>query len=189
VTAVAAPVQGTGRIRALAVLAPAVAFVVAAGVWGLTTTRDHGPAGIGEAVAFEGGSFVVERVTDVDLSHPMAGPGMQMNMGAGVPEIPEGFRHIDVDVTVTAGSAPGLQLEPDGFLVQGTGLAPSSPATGSGERSFVPDGGRLTRTLTFQVPEDSTEVLLSAPGGERPVAVVLDSASSTGNDHGHAQDR
>jgi hypothetical protein len=59
----------------------------------------------------------------VDLSQPMAGPGMNMPMGAGVPHIRDGFRRFEVDVTMTSRTPKALHLDPGAFTVDGLGGA------------------------------------------------------------------
>jgi hypothetical protein len=173
-----------GRIRTWTLLGGLVVLVVAAGLWGLAGSRvGQAPVGLGDEVGFAGGTFVAESVAEIDLSHPMAGPGMQMPMGAGVPEIAEGVRRIEVDVTVIADASGDLRFESEQFRIQGAGSPPVAPVAPEQGGSFVPAGGILTRTLTFEVPEELTELTLRRAGGER--AVTLELGATSGDGHGH----
>jgi hypothetical protein len=180
---------GTARparrgVRTWSLLGGLVALVVAAGLWGLAGPRGgDAPVGLGDEVRFSGGAFVAQSVAEIDLSHPMAGPGMQMPMGAGVPEIAEGVRRIEVDVTVFAGTSGDLRFESEQFSIQWAGMSPSPPVAPEQGGSFIPAGGVLTRTLTFEVLEGLTEVTLRRTGGERGVELLLGPA--TGDGHGH----
>jgi hypothetical protein len=140
--------------------------------------------GLGEEVRFAGGVFVAQSLAEIDLSHPMAGPGMQMPMGAGVPEIAEGVRRIEVDVTVIADTSGDLRFESEEFRIQGPGMSPAAPVVPEQGGSFVPAGGVLTRTLTFEVPEELTELTLTRADGERGIMLLLDPATDDGHDHG-----
>jgi hypothetical protein len=167
-----------------ALLGALMALVLAAGLWGLSGSRGgDAPVGLGDEVHFTGGTFVVQSVAEIDLSHPMAGPGMQMPMGVGVPEIAEGVRRIEVDVTVMAETGGDLRFESDQFRIRGAGMAPVAPVTPEQGGSFVPAGGILTRTLTFEVPEELGELTLTRSGGERGVTLLLDPATGDGHDH------
>jgi hypothetical protein len=162
-----------------------VTLVVAAGLWGLSASRGgDAPVGLGEEVRFAGGVFVAQSLAEIDLSHPMAGPGMQMPMGAGVPEIAEGVRRIEVDVTVIADTSGDLRFESEEFRIQGPGMSPAAPVVPEQGGSFVPAGGVLTRTLTFEVPEELTELTLTRADGERGIMLLLDPATDDGHDHG-----
>jgi hypothetical protein len=182
-TAATAGSTGAG-VRTWTLLGGLVALVVVAGLWGLAGSRGgDAPGGLGDSVRFAGGVFVAQSVAEVDLSHPMAGPGMQMPMGAGVPEIAEGVRRIEVDVTVIADESGDLRFESEQFRIQGTGMPPAAPVAPEQGGSFVPAGGILTRTLTFEVSEELTELTLTRAGGERGVNLLL--APASGDDHGH----
>jgi hypothetical protein len=181
----AAPRPARAAFRTWVLLGGLVALVVAAGLWGLSGSRGgEAPVGLGDEVRFAGGAFVAESVAEIDLSHPMAGPGMQMPMGAGVPEIAEGVRRVEVDVTVIADTSGDLRFETEQFRIRGAGMAPAGPVTPEQGGAFVPAGGSLTRTLTFEVPEELTELTLTRVDGERGVTLPL--VPATGDDHDHS---
>src|SRR5262245_42593450 len=103
---------GLHPVAAGMALALAVAGVLAAGAWGLAAQRGHGDhdeaaehAGHGaaaQAITIPGGLVTVDRAGNVDLSMPMQGPGMSMPPDSGIPNVPKGYRLIDVDVTLRA---------------------------------------------------------------------------------------
>jgi hypothetical protein len=164
-------------------LAGLVAVIVVLGGWGLTGSRDGQPAALGEAVAFPGGTFSVLGVADVDLSHPMAGPGMQMPMGAGVPQVAEGSRRVEVDVTMTAGRS-NVRFETDRFRVHGVGFEAMAPVAPDQGGTFLPAGGQITRTLTFEIPADATGLSITLEDGDRAVAAEVGPApEGDGHDH------
>ena len=67
--------------RMVTALVGGLLVVLAAGFWGLVAPRGSGHDDHphpGDALAFEGGTVVVDAIHDVDLSLPMTGPAMKM---------------------------------------------------------------------------------------------------------------
>jgi hypothetical protein len=163
-----------------------MALVLAAGLWGLSGSRGgDAPVGLGDEAHFTGGTFVVQSVAEIDLSHPMAGPGMQMPMGAGVPDVAEGVRRIEVEVTVIADKSGDLRFESEQFRIQGAGMSPAVPVVPDQGGSFIPAKGLLTRTLTFEVPEELRELTLIRVGGERGVKLLVGAVTDHDDGHDH----
>ncbi len=178
----------------------AVAGVLAAGAWGLAAPRAYADLGAGaqhaghsghgqsaggvESITFPGGRVKVDRAINVDLSMPMQGPGMSMPMGPGVPEVPKGYRLVDVEVTLQALAGGGLRFDESRFQVQGQGVGPTRPQLTDQPGNFVPEGGLLSRTLTFQVPDAARDMELTIDGGDRPLPLKLGPAPA-GDHAGH----
>jgi hypothetical protein len=171
----------SGSIRRAALVLVALAVAVAGG-WALLTPRDTSPAGLNDAVDVSGGWMRVDNVLDVDLSTPMTGPGMAMGASSGVPEIPEGLRRIDVEISLAATSGEGLRFKPSAFTADTVGSDPVRPVAADDTTDLVPPNGLLTRTLSFQVPADATLVTLRKKGADRSVDFPLGPAPAA---HGH----
>jgi hypothetical protein len=167
-----------------AVLAGLLLVVALAGVWAVRTHPAGAPAAasLGQRVAVPGGHLVVASVVDVDLSAPMSGPGMAMQGSAGVPDIPEGFRQVDVVVTLAAEASQPLPFDPGSFTVVGPGTPVSAAVAADDGAGLVPAGSVLSRLLRFQVPAGARELTLAAPGIEAPVALTLGPAPAS---HSH----
>lgn len=166
-------------------LASGLVIVALLGVWGLLAPRGDDHAGhpdVGALVAIDGGQMRVEAVRDVDLSAPMAGPGMAMGPSSGVPEIPDGFRWVAVDLTVLADDAAMTTIDPDAFRVTGAELGTQLPVDVDAGGSVVPAGAALTRTFFYEVPEDTAELMFWGPGAGDPVMLRLGVAPAA---HGH----
>lgn len=161
-------------------LAVGIAAVILLGVWGLLAPRSGDPheghPHVGDVVEFAGGTFSVDALRDVDLSAPMSGPGMMMGPSSGVPDIPEGFRWVSVDVTVTAGTDRTVDLDPAEFVVTGIGVGRAEPVSVDDGGTFVPAEASITRSFAYQVPEDASELELWAPGAHDPVMLQLGDA-------------
>lgn len=175
-------------------LVAAIVGVVAVGAWGLAAPRGHEDldtaaehsvhgqsAGAAESITFPGGRVTVDRVIDVDLSMPMQGPGMSMPMGSGVPQVPKGYRLIDVEISLRALAGGGLPFDARKFQVQGPGFGPTRPQPTEEAQNLIPQGGLLSRTLTFQVPEAAQELELTVEGGDRPLQLKLGPAPPDGH--------
>lgn len=167
-----------------AVLTGLLLVVAVAGFWAVRTHPAGAPAtaSIGQRVAVPGGQLVVASVVDVDLSAPMSGPGMAMQGSAGVPEIPEGFRQIDVVVTIAAETGQPLPFDAGSFTVFGPGTPISAALAADDGADLVPAGSVLSRLLRFQVPEGARELTLAVPGIEAPVVLTLGPAPAS---HSH----
>jgi hypothetical protein len=166
-------------------LVAGIAAVILLGVWGLLAPRGDGHAGhphLGDVVAFDGGSFTVEDVVDVDLSAPMTGPGMVMGASSGVPDIPEGFRWVSVDLNVRAADDASVEIDPTEFFVTGIGVGRADPIAVDEGGTFVPAGASMGRAFTYQVPDDTAELEFWAPGADDPVMLELGDAPAP---HGH----
>jgi hypothetical protein len=135
----------------------------------------------GDAVAFEGGTYLVDDVHDVDLSLPMAGPSMKMGPSSGVPEIPDGFRWVSVDLSVGSGGGDAYTIDPDRFTVR-MGADRYGPVALDEGGSILPPGAWLSRTFTYEVPEDADQLEFWAPGADVPVMLTLGEAPAS---HGH----
>lgn len=152
--------------------------VLAAGLWGLVAPRDaghDGHPGPGDAIGFEGGTLMVDEVHDVDLSLPMTGPAMKMGPSSGVPEIPEGSRWVSVDLSFGSGGSQPYQVDPDRFTIT---LGPDryGPVALDGGGTLLPAGAWLSRTFTYEVPEDVGQLEFWAPGAAVPVMLTLGDA-------------
>lgn len=161
-----------------------MAMLVLLGAWGLLAPRGDGHAGhpqVGDLVDFDGGVFSVDAMRDVDLSAPMSGPAMQMGPTSGVPDIPDGFRWLSVDLTVTAGDA-GFEFDPGRFVVTGIGVGRAEPVSVDDGGTIVPALASLTRSFSYQVPEETAQLELWAPGAGDPVMLQLGDAPDA---HGH----
>lgn len=180
--ATAAPRRAPAAVLRLGALALLATAVVGAGGWALLTPRDTSPAALHERVDVDEGWMRVDNVLDVDLSTPMTGPGMAMGTSSGVPEIPDGTRRIDVEVTLAASGSAGLRFDPDTFTADTALSAPGRPVAADDTSDLVPPDGSLTRTLSFQVPAEAEVVTFRQDGGERPIEVPLGQAP-TNHDH------
>ena len=158
----------------------AIAATVAFGVWGLLAPRAEGDhvhtSGVGVPVDFEGGTLTVQAVRDVDLSLPMTGPGMQMGPTSGVPDIPDGYRWVDVEVTVRTTAQAPYEIDPDAFVVAADHESPVGPVSVDQAGSTVPSAGELTRSFFYEVPAETSELELWAPGADEPLALPLGEA-------------
>ena len=157
-----------------------IALIVLLGVWGLLAPRggdahDSHPH-IGDLVQFEGGTFSVDALRDVDLSAPMSGPGMQMGPSSGVPDIPDGFRWVSVELTVSADDDEAFAIDPGQFVVTGFGVGRAEPVSVDDGGTLVPTQATMTRAFSYQVPEDSAELEFWAPGAESPAMLDLGDA-------------
>lgn len=167
------------------VLVAGIAAVILLGVWGLLAPRGDEHAShphLGDVVAFDGGTFVVEDVVDVDLSAPMTGPGMVMGVSSGVPDIPDGFRWVSVDLNVRAPDDASVEIDPDQFFVTGIGVGRAQPISVDEGGAFVPAGASMGRAFSYQVPNNTAELELWAPGADDPVMLELGNAPTP---HGH----
>ena len=167
------------------VLVAGIAAVILLGIWGLLAPRGDEHAGhphLGDVVAFDGGTFTVEDLVDVDLSAPMTGPGMVMGASSGVPDIPEGFRWVSVDLNVRAADDASVEIDPTQFVVTGIGVGRADPIAVDEGGTFVPAGASMSRAFSYQVPNDTAELEFWAPGADDPVMLELGDAPAP---HGH----
>lgn len=151
--------------------------VLAAGLWGLIAPRGagyEGRPGPGDAIRFAGGTLLVDDVHDVDLSLPMTGPAMKMGPTTGVPEIPEGFRWVSIDLSLGSGGQ-AYQVDPDLFTIT---LGPDryGPVALDDGGNLLPVGAWLSRTFTYEVPEEASQLEFWAPGATAPVELILGDA-------------
>ncbi|MFD1945804.1 hypothetical protein [Nocardioides aestuarii] len=182
----AEPGQASTRARRAAVgaVVAALLLVVGLGVWGLLAPRGHDDhPQVGELVAFGSGTFEVDAAYDVDLSAPMSGPAMTMGASSGVPDIPDGYRWVTVDLTIATTSDDGYVLDPSRFRVDEAGGGGADPPIDVDDGAdTLPPGTEISRSFTYQVPEDATLLELWAPGAEEPVMLPLGDAPAP---HGH----
>jgi hypothetical protein len=160
-------------------LVAGIAAVILLGVWGLLAPRGDEHAShphLGDVVTFEGGAFTVEDVVDVDLSAPMTGPGMVMGASSGVPDIPEGYRWVTVDLNVRAADDASVEIDPTQFVVTGVGVGRADPIAVDEGGTFVPAGASMGRAFSYQVPNDTAELEFWAPGADDPVMLELGNA-------------
>lgn len=175
----APPPQKSGR-GATTIVAVCLMAVIGAGIWGLLAPRDatdhvHGSVE-GDDVSFEGGMVSIQAVRDVDLSLPMTGPGMQMGPTSGVPDIPDGYRWVDLEVRVQTDADAPYTIDPSVFVVAADHENPVGPVSVDEAGSTVPAAGELTRSFFYEVPAETNELEFWAPGAEEPVALVLGEA-------------
>jgi hypothetical protein len=166
-------------------LVAGIAAVILLGVWGLLAPRGDEHAShphLGDVVAFDGGTLTVEDLVDVDLSAPMTGPGMVMGASSGVPDIPEGYRWVTVDLNVRAADDASAEIDPSQFVVTGIGVGRAEPIAVDEGGTLVPAGASMSRAFSYQVPSDTAELELWAPGADDPVMLELGNAPTP---HGH----
>jgi len=172
--------------RALMIVA--LQLVLVAGVWGLFIDRGGDgaaslPASIGDVVSIPGGQMRVDSVLPwATVDHNM--PGMQ------VPDaVPAGKRRVMVDVTLGAKPGGPVTYRPGLFSVSGTRAAQTAPYWGTPGLESIAPGANATVTLVFDVPKESTGLLLAMKGSSRAVAIeapVRPGAGPPASGHGHA---
>lgn len=167
-----------GRRPAVAAVVVGLLLVVGLGVWGLLAPRGHDDhPQVGELVAFESGTFEVDAAYDVDLSAPMSGPAMTMGPSSGIPEIPDGYRWVTVDLTIATTADDVYVLDATRFRIDEAGGQDHEPPVDVDDGAdTLPPGTEISRSFTYQVPQDATLLELWAPGAEEPVMLPLGDA-------------
>ena len=164
----------------MAIVVACLVAVVGVGIWGLLAPREAGDhahgSGEGDQVTFDGGTVSIQDVRDVDLSLPMTGPGMQMGPTSGVPDIPEGYRWVDLEVRVQTDADAPYEIDPSVFVVAADHENAVGPVSVDEAGSTVPASGELTRSFFYEVPAETSELEFWAPGADEPIALLLGEA-------------
>lgn len=189
----ATPHEGRGLVI-WAATALVVAAVIAVGIWGVSAPRgEHDPtAAVGENVSIPGGVARVDLVRQESMKKmAMSGPGMAMPMtsapGTSLPDPPKGFSRVSVDLTLAATSRLPLRFGRGGFRVGTFGTA-GAPAVGIDVGpAVVPPGMAATRSVSFDVPDNARDLVLTVQGSHRPIRLgigALASHTAAAHDHG-----
>lgn len=178
----AAQATPSQRLLGLLLLSAAVALVVGAGAWGLSVPRDdsHDVAPLPVAtVELADGTVRIDGLVDKQVGHLM--PGM-----ASTNDAPAGMRRFSVNVTLAARSGAAFAYSAADFAVSGEGTAAAGPVDAQLGDGSLPAGRALTGTLTFDVPEKATRLLLQFRQ-TRPVALpaLPPAQGATGHGSGH----
>lgn len=175
-TDVRADADVAGRRPARGVLLSVVTVgVLAGGVWGLAAPR--GTAGEphvagGSALAtvdLPDGTLRVDGLVDKQVGTM---PGMDM------PEdVPEGMRRFAVDVSLGATEDGALRYDRRSFTVSGPGVKPVVPVDSQLDRGALAPGSTISGSLTFDVPEEATALVLRFRGGAALALPALPAAA------------
>jgi Domain of unknown function (DUF4352) len=183
VEAVASSVSArTGEWRrrtANILLALFVVAVLAAAGWGLSGSlaTESPPARLGEAVEVPGGLMSVDRAYPWHMA-PMqmgnfANAGMNMAGSTKMDMPPEGQRRLNVELTLRAESGVGLSYSSEDFRISGEGMKETGPYQSKLGAGTVPAGSAVSGSMTFQVPEEASKLMLGFGDGGRKVALDL----------------
>jgi len=138
-------------VVALACVLGFVLLLAAAGAWRWAGVEKV--AGVGESVAIPGGTVrmdAIEHVEPAQLGAPLAA----------------GSHAVQVDLTVSADDQAPTIVSAEDFAIEGTGVtSPIKASRAQPQDATVPRGGTLPVTLIFAVPDESTALLLTVPGG------------------------
>lgn len=169
-------------------LVVAVTAAVVGGGWGLVSSVVAGaavPARVGEPVEVPGGQFQVDRVIPESMA-PMqmekfAKSGMFMS-GMVVDMTPEGKKRFVLEISLS-GSDSGLRFSEKDFRVNGEGMKETRPLRGQLGSGKISSSEATTGILTFQVPEEAEDLVLSFRDS-RPVILDLGSSENPNKSHG-----
>ena len=111
--------------------------------------------------------------------------------------IAEGQRRFVVDVTLGAKEGD-LSYSPEEFTISGEGVKHSAPIRDQLDSGTIPAGSAISGRLVFQVPEETTKLMLSFGDDRQKVALNLNESdahshggaaaaaqSQAGEDHSH----
>ncbi len=186
--------QGAPAARHAALM-PALAMLAALGLvmWSLLGSGGaHGSqaaAHAGETVAVPGALVRVDQVMPEHMA-PMHGDkfarsGMNMS-GMGMDMAPPGYRRFTVAITLVGQASDGLRYSEDWFRLTGQGMTETGVYRHQFGTGAVPRGSAVSGSLTFQVPEGASGLLLHVRGGERPIALDPGPVSDQ-HEHVHGQ--
>ncbi len=169
----------SGRRRSWAIVALLCVAAAAAGVWGVSASRDAAgaaPAVLGAVVSAPGGQL---RVDDV-VAWEDGGPTMP---GMNAPDpVPSGRRRFWVYVTMKAGDAGGgMRYDRAAFTVAGAGLAATAPHAADDHLTRIRPGALATVILLYEVPAGAHDLRLEMLGARRPIS--LPGTSPAAADH------
>jgi hypothetical protein len=158
------------RRAAAVVLAVAVGLALCAGgaaAWRLAAAEKV--AAVGAVVAIPGGQLQVDEITHV-------GPD---TLG-GV--LPVGTHAVQLSMTVSADQQAPTIVSADDFTVVGTGVpAPIVASRATPQEATVPRGTSISVVLVFAVPDLSTDLVLTVPGGALVTAEHADHPGDRSN--------
>jgi hypothetical protein len=178
-----------------------VAALAAAGggvIYSLLNTEAP-PARVGEMVEVPGGLLRVDGVSPEHMASMQMGKFAQAGMAGmssmGMDMAPEGQRRFVVDVTLGAKDGD-LSYSPEDFSISGDGVKQSAPIRDQLDSGTIPAGSAISGRLVFQVPEETTKLMLSFGDEGQKVALNLDESdahshggaaaqSQAGEDHSH----
>jgi hypothetical protein len=155
-----------GRVGVVVLVVVAVLAVLGAAL-GLRSVlgSDSAPAEDGQ-LALPHGTLMVNTVTPEIMKHPKGMPASMM------PDpVPDGFQRFSVDVTIFADDGSAARYDAAELRVTGDGVKATAPMRGTLGSGIIPDGGRVTGTVLFQVPDDARSVLLGVQGEDEKVRV------------------
>jgi Domain of unknown function (DUF4352) len=178
-SSVIARTGGWRRRMANLLLVLFVVAVLAAGGWGLygSLANENPPARLGETVEVPGGLMSVDRAYPWHMA-PMqmgnfANAGMNMAGSTNMDMPPEGQRRLNVEVTLRAESGADLSYSSEDFLINGEGVKETGPYESKLGAGKVPAGSAVSGSMTFQVPEEASKLMLGFGDGGRKVALDL----------------
>lgn len=173
------PLPHRGRRPFLAVLLVlGLLATVAAGAWGLSVDRRHpdemaASGNGGDWTAVPGGHLRLDSVTGNGLAHATM-PGMQLMADP----VPAGFTRFSIQVTLAA-QDQDLSWAAGDFRVSGPGLRPTRPIRVQLGDGVVARGTALSGALTYDVPEDASDLVLRFREG---IPIPLPDLRPDGND-------
>jgi Domain of unknown function (DUF4352) len=191
------------RLATLAkfVFALTVLAALAATGWGViySLAAEAPPARVGETVEVPGGLLRVDSVAPEHMASMQMGKFAQAGMAGmssmGMDMAPEGQRRFVVDVTLGAKDGD-LSYSPEDFSISGEGVKQSAPIRQQLDSGTIPAGSAISGSLVFQVPEETTKLMLGFGDDGQKVALNLNESdahshggaaaqSQAGEDHSH----
>jgi Domain of unknown function (DUF4352) len=187
-----APARTGERPARLATLAKfvfvlTVVAALAATAWGViySLAAEAPPARVGETVEVPGGLLRVDSVSPEHMASMQMGKFAQAGMAGmssmGMDMAPEGQRRFVVDVTLGAKDGD-LSYSPEDFSISGEGVKQSAPIRDQLDSGTIPAGSAISGRLVFQVPEETTKLMLSFGDEGQKVALNLNESDA----HSHS---
>ena len=110
-------------------------------------------AQVGVPVAIPGGTVTLD---DIEHVVPEA---------LGAP-LPSGSHAVQVSLTLTADEQAPTIVSAADFVIEGTGVtSPISASSARPQDATVPRGKSISMVLVFAVPDESTDLVMTSPGG------------------------